>query len=227
MISKSTEDLIESYTEEIKKKLPLRYALCFLIGIALYWGANNGSYKSALIGTLALTPNDAISDNNSLLDIPNYVYAIVFISTYTFFWMIQKLTEKYVTYVSNLPNIRMSLEKLISDQSQKEADVDLKIDRGAFEELVSQFNLAREQVEKLASNSQSIIVAGITFLYSSYYGNLLDISIGLILMAIGFFGLHKSCKVFIQDLLPRRAEIRRIFLLLTNKTQEIDISNQR
>lgn len=224
MISKSTEDLIESYADEIKKKLPLRYALCFLIGVALYWGANNGNYKSALVSTLGLSLNDAISGNNSLLDIPIYVYATVFFATYALFGAIQKLTETYVTYIANLPNIRTSLERLISDQSREQIEFDLKVDRSEFEDLVRHFNLARDQVEKLASNSQSIIVAGVTFLYSSYYGNLLDTSVGVVLMLIGLNGLHRSCKVFIQDLLPRRAEIRRIFLLLTNKTQEIDLS---
>jgi hypothetical protein len=224
MTSKSTEDLIESYAEEIKKKLPLRYALCFLIGAALYWGANTGAYKSALIGTLALSPNDAISEKNSLLDISIYVYAMIFSATYVLFELIQKITEKYITYISKLPSIRDPLEKLMNNLSPEQVATDLKVDLKALEAMTNDFNLARERVEKLASNPQSAFVAGITLLYSSYYGNLLDIVVGLVIVLFSLIGLHKSCKVFIQDLLPRRAEIRRILLLLTNITREVDAS---
>lgn len=215
MISKATEDLIESYTEAVKKKLPLRYALCFVLGILLYWGASNGAYKSALLGMLTLNPNDAISSDRSLLDIPNYIYAIVFISTYFLFEATQKISEKYVTYVANLPKFRDPIEKLINGQPPFEIDASMKIDSIAFEVLTRDFNAAREKVEKLASNSQTLFVSGVTFIGNSYYGNVLDISIGSVLMIVGLVGFHRSCKVFIQDLLPRRANIKHIFLNVT------------
>lgn len=210
MISKSTEDLIESYTEEIKNKFPLRYALCLLLGISLYWGALNGSYKSALLGTLALNLNSAISGENSLMDIPIYAYAILSLVIYTSFHFCQRTTEKYIRYIANLPAIRESLEKIISNEDTKNT----KIDRILFESLVSDFNKTREGMEKLASYSQTCIVAGIICFGISYFGNIIEVASGFTFLCIGIFSLHRSCEIFIQDLLPKRFEIRRILLTL-------------
>lgn len=227
MNSKTTEDLIDSYTEEIRKKFPLRYALCFVLGVSLYWGACNGTYKSALLGMLTLNLSDAISGDKSLFDVPNYIYAIVFVSTFFLFEITQKITAKYISYVANLPTIRDRLEKLINYRASDESEAKPKIDSGTFEVLTKDFNIAREKVEKLASNSQTLFVSGFAFIGSSYHGNGLDLSVGSVLVIVGLIGLHKSCKVFIQDLLPRRAEIKRIFLVLTKKhTFEIDGSGK-
>jgi hypothetical protein len=227
MISKSTEDLIESYTEEIKNKFPLRYAICFFIGIILYWGSTNGLYKSALVSVLNLSPNDAIADKKSLLDIPIYIHTVVFFLTYTLFETSQKITTTYITYIAKLPNIRSQIEKEILIKNPTQVADNLNYSIHTIETLTSKFNTTRDKVEKLSSHSQTVFVIGATFIYSSHNGNLLDFSAGLTMMVLSLFGLHKSCKIFIQDLLPKRAEIRRIFLILNNDAQKSASSNMK
>lgn len=217
MISKSTEDLIESYTEEIKNKLPLRYALCIILGISLYWGSVNGKYRSALLSTLNLSPNNAISGGNSLIDTPIYIYALYIIATYFSFLLIQISTNKYIRHITNLPGIRKPIELIISNNSNQQLDPHLEIDKYYLESLSDRFNATRNKVEILASNSQSFFVAGLVFYIISYNGNILDFFAGFLFMLSGLVGLHISCKLFIQELLPQRAEIRRVFIIYTKK----------
>ena len=217
MISKSTDDLIESYTEEIKNKLPLRYALCIILGIVLYWGSVNGKYKSALLGTLNLSLNNAISGLNSLIDSPIYVYALFIIATYFSFLLIQTSTNKYIRHITNLPGIRKSIELLISNDLNQQVDSRTEIDKYYLESLSDQFNSTRKKVGMLASNSQSFFVAGIVFSIISYNGNLLDLFVGSLFIILGLVGIHKSCKLFIHEQLPQKAEIRRILLIYTKK----------
>jgi hypothetical protein len=222
MISKSTEDLIESYTEDIKKKLPLRYVICLFLGIILYWGAENGLYESAILSTLTLNPNNAISSDKSLLDIPNYIYLTVFASMYFLFETIKWFTQKYLIYIAKIPAIREPLEEILNPSETNGIDSNEKIDPASIEVMMNDFYMLREKVEKNASNSQAIIVGGIFVIGSAYFGNILDFSIGFIFIFFGILRLHKSCKIFIQDLLPKRLEIRRIFLYLNDqKLQKI------
>lgn len=214
MISKSTEDLIASYTEEVKGKLPLRYAISALLAISLYWGSIYGDFKSASLCLLNLSLNKTTDDTNGILNIPIYIYVASFVVIYLLYWFIQKITVYYFKYIANLPKIKDFIKNILSSNQNKSSDK--QISEYSIESLTNIFNSTRNKIENTTSNSHFLFVSGFIFIIISFYGNILDFAIGSVLVMCGIYGIHVSCKSFIQDLLPKRAELKRIFLNLTN-----------
>ena len=204
MISKPIDDLIESYSDQLQKMLPMNVAALTIVACTLFWSIEAGEYKSVVLSALNSSIPQIMDSQKGLIIIP--VYAIAGIATATFACsrMLDILFIKFLGYLANLPKIRENISGILKTGKNENED----LQPATMNTLVSRAESNQKKFQELTSFARITVLVGIICAATSLPGNKLDLALGLALVVSGVLSYHFSAKIFIGEFLPIRAKIR-------------------
>lgn len=212
-MSKRDENSSDGYVEEIQRRIPLRLTATFVLSVLLYWGSQFGVYKSSLLGLLYLSGDWFIKNTNKLLEIPLYIYFAAIFFNIFLHKCIQAFIPSYYRYVTNLPAISERIKAMFNK------NIVAKVHEDTVSALLAEIESAKYKTRSKADTSHVLLLASGSFFIATYFGNILDFSIGLLLLLVGLYFLYRSCGIYIAELIPKRAHLRAIYLSEESKLQ--------
>jgi hypothetical protein len=206
MLDQVTGWLAEKFGDELKGRLPLPILAGAAALIALFWGAEHGSYDSALLGLLHLTPASVSEEKSSLASLPNYVFVGSVLGSGLVHLLLRLLARRYFVHVCSIPQHREMLDRMVKEHGavEKRSPLSTAHDLQSAE---SELELRRASVRTLMSICTWSAIMGAAVLAASVFGNVLDLGVGATLLVSAVVFLHKAVGRFLSTVTPWLAKV--------------------
>ncbi len=200
------EKIIEWFTEKyaIGDLFSKNYisAISIFLSLALYTSHSNGEYLSSFLNLLNSQPLNFIEEETRIYNLPVFVYICSITIGLASPKIMLSISKNYFHYVCQSGNQKEKIVRILNP------DPSIIIEKNEIEfsrklhSISKELDERRNSVKKLITLYLLIGSIGVTVIFSSLYGNLLDIATGILLLIISFTFLHHSVKEFISRVVP-------------------------
>lgn len=202
MISKPIDDLIESYSDQLKQMLPMNMAALVIVACTLFWSAGAGEYKSIVLSALNSTIPKVIDPKLGLISIPIYAFGAIILGLIFGSKTLDSLFSKFLLHWANIPKIRTNINDILNNGSRNNTQpININL-------LLSKAETIQKKFQERSSFARIATLLGATCIVAFFPGNILDAVIGLVLIATGIVSYYFAGRLFVVDYLPIRAELR-------------------
>lgn len=216
MISKTTEDIVDSYIEEIRSLVPFHVAIGGISGSALYWAHKFGEYQSITLSLLH-TPIQSFADSTSgFFSIELYVLACSFFGAYLISKTSGHLNQKYLKWAAHSTDVSRLVTKTIQEGNEAIKDIPKSEIEAFVQDAAQKIKTKQGEIKKRSQASDLLLCIGFFEIAASLHGNRLDAILGLLLTISSVWIRHNITKDFVQQVLLKRAEIRFILNSLSS-----------
>lgn len=216
MISKTADDVVNSYIEDIQKSIPTKAAILIALICSLYFSHTQGKFHSIILSFLSLSPNVLFSDQG-LSSLPIYVYSLSTIGALILTTLISRVFSSYLRYVASLQPIRKKIEDILTSGNVRANEILINRKEHLLEEHSEKTRISQKTFTRHTNVGEVAFSLGMISIISSHFGNLLDLAYGVAFCCAGIFFLHKAAFLFINSILIKRAEMRYLLNELSYK----------
>lgn len=204
----------EKFGDELKR-IPSSAFFAALLAALLFWAADAGQYKSALLGLLDLSPADMTDEMHGLGKVSLAAYLSAAIGAIALYGMLRESAKRFFSIACQSKAYMEKLESMIRDNKQisefKQPQL-LNELQSAQETLVKR----RAQVRQWVEAFYWLELSGGALLACSVKGNVLDAAIGAICVITGIWSLFKAVGIFMLLVTPWYARVEALTELITS-----------
>lgn len=209
MTEKIFEWLAEKFGEEFKKRFPIVLVLAIFLSILLMLGAQKGEYMSALLGLINL-PLSALAATEWFLAQKVYVIISALIFMLGGHFILKRFADFYFRYVCELPTHKTKIESMFLDQ------VKIRVGHSLLSELreaEAELNRRRSSVTRCVKAYESSALFGLALLFAQFWGNALDLVIGVLLLIFSMIALDRAVRLFLAKVTPWHAKVEALSII--------------
>lgn len=174
-------------------------SILFLI---LYTSQSNGEYLSSLLNLFHARPLDFINHKNKLYNLTFSIYTISLIAGYIIPKFMYAISKKYFHFFCSLEKTKQTITQILTpDPSIKIEGSEIEFAR-KIQSIAKELEERRNKAKNIVSYYLITSTTGMTLIVSSYFGNLLDFLVGIILTIFSFVFLYKSVGCFVSKVVP-------------------------
>lgn len=206
----------EKFAEELKR-IPSSALIGAILSILLFWSADIGCCKSALLGLMQLTPADLTDDARGISNLPFFVFLGSVLGSLFCYGLLKHSGKQYFRFVCQTKPYQAKLEAMVLDHKQ----LSFRNDFDLLKELRSatvQLEKKREPIRLWIQAYYWMTLLGTVLVIAAFKGNVLDFSLGIVAVMGGFWGLFRSVGVFLATVTPWHAKCAALTRLITSET---------